>query len=112
MFAIFPYLAPIPPASETLVFFCCAIHSSLGKLLIRLSIEMLPLSGQGVSMRTNLADYTLSPENVNIEQSDITIKNIWIQFISNHCPRKTVYVHYLRIILPKLFNLDLIIKGK
>ena len=110
MFAIFSFLAPIPPASAMLVFFCCAIHSSLGTLLIRLSIKMLPLSGQGVRLRTNLANYT--PENLNIEQSDITIKNILIQFISNHCPRKTVHVHYLCIILPKLFNLDLIMKGK
>lgn len=78
MFAIFSYLAPILPASAMLVFFCCAIHSSLGTLLIRLSIKMLPLSGQGVRLGTNLANYTLSPENLNVEQSDITIKNIWI----------------------------------
>lgn len=112
MFAMFSYLASIHPASAMLVFFCCAIHSSLGILLIGLSIKMLPLSGQGVSMWTNLANYTLSPENLNVDQSDITIKNIWIQFISNHCPRKTAHVHYLCIILPKLFNLDLIMKGK
>jgi len=112
MFAIFSYLASIPPASTMLVFFCCAIHSSLGILLIRLSIKMCPLSGQGVSRQTNLANYTLSPENLNIEQSDITIRNIWIQFTSNHCPRKTVHVHYLCIILSKLLNLDLIMKEK
>lgn len=44
---------------------------------------MLPFLWPRSEHGTNLANYTLSPEDSVLIQSDINNKNIWIQFISN-----------------------------